>query len=271
MAAAGRRRRILIGGVCAVGVLVGVGALLGIEVSVAGNGPHLVEFDPHLADGVVGTAAAGERPLRVVWLGDSTAAGVGASSADNAVSRQVARRMGRPVDLRVLAISGARIADVRADQIDKVGTDVDLILLSIGANDVTHLTAANNYERDFEAVIAALPPAASVVLLGVPDLGSPTRLPQPLRWIAGRRGQGYDAMTREMAQEHGAAYVNIARETGATFRSDPDRYLAADHYHPSDAGYGLWTDAIVPVVSWKLFIREHPNDPVPPVPRESAA
>ena len=62
--------------------------------------------------------------------------------------------------------------------------------------------------------------------------------------------------------------MNIAAETGPKFRADPDRYLALDHYHPSDAGYAAWADAIVPVVEWKLFTREHPGEPAPAIPKE---
>ncbi|MBA2280528.1 MAG: hypothetical protein H0W25_04725, partial [Acidimicrobiia bacterium] len=60
-----------------------VGTLL-VEVQLARSGPRLADERLEL-DGRIGppTGAA----LRVVWLGDSTAAGVGASGPDAAVPR----------------------------------------------------------------------------------------------------------------------------------------------------------------------------------------
>jgi lysophospholipase L1-like esterase len=91
-----------------------------------------------------------------------------------------------------------------------------------------------------------------VIALGVPDIGTVTRLAQPLRAIAGWRASGYDDIVVEEAARAGATYVDIAAGTGPAFRADPDRLLAADHYHPSDAGYGVWTEVIVPVAAERL-------------------
>lgn len=268
----------LVGGLALVALVGGGAGLLALEVMIAGNGPRVDEFDPHLADGLVpgaGGAGAGERaPVRITWMGDSTAAGVGASSADGGIARQVARRLDRPVEVTVLAVSGARIEGVLTGQVPKLAaptsdTRPDLIVISAGANDVTHLTSIDEFRATYRSVLDRLPKDVPVVLLGVPDLGSATRLAQPLRAIAGWRGGQYDAVVREVAAASGAAYVNIAGNTGPAFRSDPDRNFARDHYHPNDAGYGVWTDAIAPVVAWRLFRAEHPDQPAPPVPKES--
>jgi lysophospholipase L1-like esterase len=261
----------VISGVAVIAGLVVIGAVLGVEVVVAGAGPKLDEFDPHLLDGPIGVDPAATKaapPLHIVWLGDSTAAGVGASSTDGAVARQVGRRLGRPITITVLAESGARVADVAGDQIDKLVDveDVDLVVISVGANDAAHLTSLGDVRQRYEAIIAGLPPGIPVVIVGVPDMGAATRLAQPLRAVASARADQVNSVVREVAQAHDAAFVNIGAQTGPAFRDDPDFNLASDHYHPSDAGYGLWADAIVPVVVWELFRSEHPNEPVPPLP-----
>src|SRR5262245_30764199 len=86
----------------------------------AGGGTQLANNDgyPGQLDGRVGDGAGA--PIRIVWLGDSTAAGVGASSVEQTLPRQVASGLGRPVELTVLAKSGARITDVVNDQLPKV-------------------------------------------------------------------------------------------------------------------------------------------------------
>ena len=193
--------------------------------------------------------------VRITWLGDSTASGVGASSVDAALPRQVAAALDRPIELTVLAVSGATVADVRDDQVGRVPAGTDLVVVDVGSNDVVQLTRAGDFRDRYEAVLARLPDTAEAVLLGVPDMGSPTRLPQPLRFIAGVRGGTLDREVAALAGDRGLEYVDIAGRTGPAFRRDPDRYLAADRYHPSDAGYGLWAEATLPAVRRALADR----------------
>ncbi len=234
--------------------------LLVAEVQVARRGSNLPDRAPYDVDATVtppgGTdgAGVGGSPVRAVWLGDSTAAGVGASSAGGTLPRQVAQRLagrlGRPVAVTGLAISGARVADVVEDQTASVArADPDVVAISIGSNDVTHLTSVGHFRRDYATLLDRLPDRVPVVMLGVPDLGAPPRLAQPLRSVAGVRGGTLDAVVRSLASERGAGYVDIAGETGPAFRRHPGRYFAADRYHPDDDGYRLWADAVVPVLA----------------------
>jgi len=253
-----RRRRMLTGFLVVAGGVVAVVGVVGIEVVLAGRGPLLTEYDPALADGRIepDPPAPDAVPLRVVWIGDSTAAGVGSSGADSSVSRQVGRRLanelGRPIDLEVVAVSGARVDDVVRSQLPLVDPDADVVFVSVGANDTTHLTSTGAFAESYRALLAGLPPDAAVISLGVPDIGTVTRLAQPLRAIAGWRGSAYDAIVADEAQRAGATRVDIAAGTGPAFRADPGRLLAADNYHPSDAGYTVWADTIVPVAAERL-------------------
>lgn len=221
-------------------------AVLGVEVLLASRGPD-APGPPASVDGCVGCTAGSddERPLRMVWLGDSTAAGVGVADAAGTLPRQVATGLGRPVRLHVLARSGARIDDVVHDQLPALaGLQPDVVLVSIGANDVTHLTGAGAYSRRWDDVRA--PDGARLVVLGIPDMGSPPRLAQPLRMVAGWRGRRLDrAGAGRLGRDGKATYVDIAGATGPAFRRDPDRYFAEDRYHPSAEGYRLWAAAVL--------------------------
>lgn len=242
-----RTRRLLLG---AGAVPVVFAAVLGVEVQLARSGPDLPDSTPLHHDGRIG----GDGPaLRMVWLGDSTAAGAGASSADGAVPRRVARALGRPVDLTVLAVSGDRVSDVVDDQVGALAAlRPDVVLVSIGANDVVHLTSNDAYRDTYRDLVGAVPYGARLVLLGVPDMGAPPRFAQPLRAVVGWRGRQLDRITREVADEVGALYVDIAGETGPAMRADTGRRFAADRYHPSDDGYALWADAVVEVLAGEV-------------------
>jgi lysophospholipase L1-like esterase len=216
--------------------------VLAVEIQLARAGGRL----PHL-ELVLDRPGSGPR---VVWLGDSTAAGVGASASPAALPSQVADGLGvSDAALAVLAVSGSRAADVLADQLPKVaGLRPDLVLISVGANDTVHLTGRGAFRHTYEELVRALPAGVPVVLLGVPDMGAIPRFAQPLRAVAGWRGRNLDAEVRRVAAATGAVYADIAGPTGPSFRHDPGRYFAADDFHPSDAGYGLWAQAVVRVL-----------------------
>jgi acyl-CoA thioesterase-1 len=225
-------------------VVVAAFLVLLVEVQLARRGPELPDDAPLDQDGLVGAGAGS--PLRMVWVGDSTAAGVGASDADHAIPRRVAAALDQPVEVVSLAVSGDRVGDVVDDQIpDLAQLDPDVVLVSIGANDVVHLTSRDGFRSSYEDLVAGVPDGALLVLLGVPDMGAPPRYLQPLRGIAAVRGGQLDGVTRDLARDAGAVYVDIAGETGPVMRADTDRYFAADRYHPSDDGYELWAAAVV--------------------------
>jgi len=183
----------------------------------------------------------------VVWVGDSSAAGLGATEPAGTLPAQVAALLGRPVRLTVLARSGDRVADVLRDQLPKL-SDLRpmLVFVSVGANDTAHLTPRPRFRRDYAALLAGLPPSVdTVVVLGVPDGGAPPRLAQPLRAVAGWRGRRLDIDARRITTRFPQArYVDIAGRTGPRFRAHPTTYFAPDRYHPNDAGYGLWAEAV---------------------------
>ncbi len=251
-----RTRRALVGLAAVPLVAAGV---LAVEVQMARTGPDLPDDTPLDHDGRIGGGGGdGAGPaLHMVWLGDSTAAGVGASGPDTALPRRVARALDRPVDVTSLAVSGARVADVLSDQVPHLqglhlqglqGLQADVVLVSIGANDVVHLTSQADFRRRYLSLIERVDeaaPGAVLVLLGVPDMGAPPRLALPLRWVAAARGRQLDDVAEELARAVGAVRVDIAGETGPVMRSDTARYFARDRYHPSDDGYGVWTAAVL--------------------------
>lgn len=226
-------------------VLAGPG-LLGVEVLLATRGDEAPPLPPGI-DACVGCDGSAP-PLRTVWLGDSTAAGVGAAAAEGVVGRQVARRLARPVDVRVLATSGARVADVVGKQLPRLPADAQVVFVSVGANDATHLTSTGSFSSSYRTLLAGMPPGACVVLLGVPDVGAAPRLAQPLRAVAGWRARALDREVRSLARTSGATYVDIAGSTGAAFRRDRS-FFAADGYHPDGSGYALWAGAVTSAMS----------------------
>jgi len=187
--------------------------------------------------------------IRYVVLGDSTAAGVGADYAQGIVM-ETARSLAshRRVEVMNLSVSGATFRDVLREQIPQVrGLKPDLVLVDVGANDVTHLTSSASIKRDLDAILRSLIATrceVRIVLTGAPDMGSPPRIPFLLRGLASRRTRRINAIALGAVSKYGLTFAPIAEQTGPLFRRDRTLF-SADRFHPNARGYALWVPVLV--------------------------
>ncbi|MDQ3963179.1 MAG: SGNH/GDSL hydrolase family protein [Actinomycetota bacterium] len=224
--------------------------LLGFEIYLAYTREYL-ETTPALELGGSFGPVDGT-PLTFVVLGDSTAAGLGAGSAEHAYASVLSERLGDRgwrVELVAHGVSGARVHDVLVDQTPLAEiADADLVFVGIGANDATHLTSLESIHRDMDAVIdRLLATGAALVVAGPPDMRAHAWL-EPLRSIVGWRGRQVAAVIEEVAKQRGVPVVPLAELAGPYFASNPEDAYASDDFHPGPGGYRAWADAIFPVL-----------------------
>ena len=232
-------------------VVLGVALVLGVEIWLALRREYLPTDDPLELDRTFGSKRAPVLGLDV--LGDSTAAGVGAANASKAYPTLLARRLaqatGRRVDLTVLGTSGARVRDLSREQAPTgLRLDPDVILVAIGANDVTHLTPLGVVRTEMTRILDVLDDTdAAVVVAGAPDMRV-YAWHQPLRWLAYQRGKQVTRAIEEVARARRVPVVELAEETGHFFADEPGRHFSPDGFHPSASGYERWAEAIFPVL-----------------------
>lgn len=246
-------RRLLIGLPLA---FVGV---LAVEALAAGRGEYAPDDPGFVVDAAARPAAGGATgaPLRLVMLGDSTVAGLGATSAEGSLAVQTAQRaadeLGRDVHVTGLGVSGARTADVASDQVPQlVDGEYDVVVIVIGSNDVTHATPPWRFDDETRQMLTRAVEAgggAPVVLGGIPLFGSATALAQPLRGVVDLYAKPLRRIQSAVAaQVDGVTFVDIAAEASPRFAGVPDA-MSPDGFHPADKGYGFWADALAPAVT----------------------
>ncbi len=190
---------------------------------------------------------SGEHLVYVV-LGDSTAAGIG-GNYERGIAVSTARELTRQfrVTMTNLSVSGARLKGVRHQQLAAAeALRPDVVLLSAGANDVTHLTPIGSMRRDLREIVQRLKAANAevrIVITGSPDMGAPPRIPRLLRGCAAHRTEQANRMFEREAAEHDLIFAPIARTTGPLFRADHTLF-AEDRFHPNDRGYATWMPAL---------------------------
>ena len=196
---------------------------------------------------------AGE-PVRLVMLGDSLAAGLGADRRKDTLGARLARglaqRAHRPVRLRTGAVVGAESAMLDA-QIDALGDDAraDVAVVVVGGNDVTHRVPVDDAARSLAAAVERLRALGCAVVVGTcPDLGALRPVPQPLRSLASRASRSLAEAQDAAARAAGARVVSLRRTVGPVFVEQPDEMFSLDRFHPSALGYRRTADALLPAV-----------------------
>jgi lysophospholipase L1-like esterase len=190
-----------------------------------------------------------EKPLEVAVIGDSTAIGQGADSVKNSFSYQYLdnfAKNNRQIEYSNFAVSGSRIDQVLESQVNKIPKTVDLIFISVGANDVTAIFSENQFEDKVKQLIQKLKNFnALVVWLSIPDFITVPILLPPLNYFLSLRAKTFNAIIKTfIIQEKDFVYIDIYNETRQEFKNNPKTMFSKDKYHPSKDGYKLWAEII---------------------------
>jgi len=228
-----------------IGGLIAFAAVTAIEIVAAINQPNIPFQNPSRLPVHLGHAGP---TLTYLVLGDSTAAGQGATPGSGIADKTAGYlSLNHNVIFVNMAVSGARAADLVSDQVPSaVGIKPDLVLISIGANDATHLTPSSTFASQIEQAIGmltALNPDVKIVVTGCPDMGSIPRFAEPLRTLAGMQGRRINGALGPLVTQYNLTNADIAGATGHQFRRDPTLF-ASDKFHPNDRGYALWTTVL---------------------------
>ncbi|MBJ7359095.1 SGNH/GDSL hydrolase family protein [Nocardioides sp.] len=194
------------------------------------------------------------RPLRLLVLGDSIAAGLGAQRRKETLGARLAIRLARathrPVRLRTEAVVGAESSDLAA-QLARLEPDyrADVAVIVVGGNDVTHRVPVSTSVRHLASAVDSLHARGTPVVVGTcPDLGALRAVPQPLRSLGGLASRQLAAAQRVAVVSRGAHAVSLARVVGPFFASNPDEMFSLDRFHPSPLGYKRTATAMLPSV-----------------------
>lgn len=193
-----------------------------------------------------GRAGTGRPSLRVVAVGESTVAGVGAEDHDRALTGRfaaaLAQRTGGAVSWHAAGRNGATAQRALRELVPRLEDErADLALVALGVNDVLRLRSPERYRTDLARLVGALraslgdPP---VLVSAVPPLERFPRLPQPLRGVLGLRARALD----RAAARWGEAQARVAYVRGEL--GDDPHVFASDGFHPSALGYARWGEQL---------------------------
>lgn len=193
---------------------------------------------PEAAGARSGNLGQGNR-LRLLIIGDSAAAGVGAQTQELALSGQLTRCLSQTFDVswQLMAKSGADIRSCIGFQTVQQRCEYDVILVSIGVNDVTGANSAMNWQGQLEQLITLLGQKYSpkhIVFTKVPPMQKFGVLKHPLRWYLGARSRHFNQILSATAAKHQLCSV---LEIGGDLSAED---MASDGFHPGPRIYQHW-------------------------------
>lgn len=197
-----------------------------------------------------GQAGSGP-PLRLLITGDSAAAGVGASSQQEALLGRVVSQLSRNYTVRwtLEAVTGATTRTTLTRLRTLAESPFDVVLTSLGVNDVTAGVRRNVWrqqQKELRELLRDRFGSPMIVVSGLPPVDFFPALPQPLRWYLGRRARQFDRdLQGDMEHESAASYLgfDLPRDL---------RLMASDGFHPGPGAYQAWGAMAARMIMSKL-------------------
>jgi lysophospholipase L1-like esterase len=197
-------------------------------------------------EGVVGE---GVPVMRVLVVGDSSAAGVGIPSQDEALAQPLARalagRLQGAVAWQLIARSGIDTPGARELLARSRVAPAQVVVTVLGVNDVTAQRSAASFVAHQAQLWSDLRERCAArwgVVCGLPPMDRLTAIPQPLRWYLGRCACALDAAVRDWSQREDLGYCGLRW-------TDDARMLAADGFHPGPALYPAWAQRLADLIA----------------------
>lgn len=189
--------------------------------------------------------------VSLLILGDSAAAGVGVATQGEALSGQLVSALSADfrVSWKLVAQTGRRAKDIVAELETLLPEKFDVVITSIGVNDVTHGTDSRKWIHQHVQMVELLQSkfhSPYILLSSIPPMHLFPALPQPLRWYLGTRAERFNRALKEFAAGGGRCEfiaVDFPLETA---------YMAADGFHPGARAYSLWAKHVAGIIRSRL-------------------
>ncbi|TFC84611.1 SGNH/GDSL hydrolase family protein [Cryobacterium sp. TMT3-29-2] len=198
-------------------------------------------FSPPAADSTVQVDRPDERPLRVLFVGDSISYGLNAERQDLGFRPLMVDALSADGPIQEFHKNRAGATTRTVSRLVDVPENLDLAVVELGTNDVVHQTAPDEFARSYRALLRRLhTESPGVPLLCVGTWGS----------AGGADGSdAYNTLIDEECARQGGAFVSLYGLYPVEANRGPagrDVFGgASDRFHPNDTGYRAIADLLL--------------------------
>lgn len=209
---------------------------------------------PDAAGPTTGKSGSGESAAKLLVIGESTVAGLGASTHEAALAGQFAKNLSdhiaRLVEWTVIGKSGVTAREAIAKLVPQIPNEkFDYILVGLGGNDVLKISTPARWRNDmteFLGIIRERNPEAVIFLSNCPMVCLSPALPNPLRAILWELSKMHNDNIRDLTSHMDRVFY-YPQPVDVTLEG-----FFADGIHPSERGYSDWAAAMM-----RYFVNNH--------------
>lgn len=200
------------------------------------------------AEGPHGVVGEGEDEKKLLVLGESTVAGLGARTHDLALGGQFASRLSEKIGSRVrwtvVGKNGVTAHRTLVDLWPLVPDErFDYILLGVGGNDVLKISSPKKWRSTMLKLLRTVReanPDAVIFITNCPMIKFSPVLPEPIKGILWRLSTMHDENIREFTRGMDRVYYYPQ-----PVDNDDWEGFWADGIHPSERGYHDWAKGMI--------------------------
>lgn len=200
--------------------------------------------------GVIGQG----KPIHLLILGDSAAAGVGVEHQQHALIGQLLQKIDLAqyqIHWQLHAKSGNSLLDSFQLLKNLTPQTFDLVIISSGVNDILQQHSTKKWQHNYVAIYQYLQTYCGqpqILFSQVPPLQHFSALPKQLAWYLGQHAKVFNQNIKQQAQTlNHLHYVPITLPVLA-------EYLAQDGFHPSALSYTLWAEQLIQYLHQKQLL-----------------
>ena len=202
---------------------------------------------PDAKGGNSGVAGKGDVAAKLLVIGESTVAGLGARTHEQGLAgrfaEQLSSKIGRGVKWHVIGRNGVTAKRTIDELVPMIPDETfDYILVGLGGNDVMKLSSPRKWRRDMLRLLGILRernPNAVIFITNCPMIKYSPALPHPIKFLLWELSKMHDANIREFTSDMERVFY-YHQPHG--FKVDG---FFADGIHPSEQGYADWSEAMM--------------------------
>lgn len=199
-----------------------------------------------------GRFGAAKEIVKLLVLGESTVAGLGARTHETALAGQFAKflsgKINKSVAWTAIGKNGVTAKRALIELIPQIPDEkYDYILLGLGGNDVLKLSSPFKWRRDMTELLNVMRKknqAAVIFVTNAPAVHLSPVLPQPIKFILGNLSAMHDKNSQGF----------MSKMKNVCYFHRPDKITVgffADGIHPSEQGYTDWSERMIEFFSQK--------------------
>lgn len=214
-------------------------------IKVRKDTPRLIEASGD-RDGLAGQGD----PLSLLILGDSAAAGVGVETQQDALSGVIISQLKNEYTLqwKLHAKTGDMTKQVYQAVQQLEHKKYDVVITSIGVNDVTKLTSPKSWIKQQKQLFTQIQKQFQpklIIVSGVPPMQHFPALPNPLAWLFGKYAEQMNQTLQQwLAPQSQFRFIQYDIESFQAM----DLPMASDGFHPSKEIYAIWGQQVATLI-----------------------